>query len=68
MEVARTIAALPPLAIQTHRRILGSMATPTVAASLREELMGQMLVYNSEDFAEFKAARREERPPNYRGT
>jgi enoyl-CoA hydratase/carnithine racemase len=68
MEMARTIAALPPVAVQMHRRVLGTMSTPTVTSSLREELLGQMLVYHSEDFAEFKAARSEKREPKYRGT
>jgi enoyl-CoA hydratase/carnithine racemase len=68
MAVARTIAAMPPVAIQLHRQILSSLATAAVEASLHEELLGQMLVYRSEDFAEFKAARAEKREPTYRGT
>jgi enoyl-CoA hydratase/carnithine racemase len=68
MSVARTIAAMPPLAIQLHRQVLSSLATAAVDASLHEELLGQMLVYRSEDFAEFKAARAEKRTPAYRGT
>jgi hypothetical protein len=30
--------------------------------------LSQMLVYTSEDFQEFRTARAEERPPNYRST
>jgi enoyl-CoA hydratase/carnithine racemase len=68
MDVARTIAAMPPLAVRVHRQVLSSLGTAAVAASLHEELLGQNLVYRSEDFAEFKAARSEQREPVYRGT
>ena len=36
--------------------------------AIHDELLAQMLVYTSADFAEFRAARAEERPPNYRIT
>jgi hypothetical protein len=39
-----------------------------VTKSLHDELAGQMLVYKSDDFAEFKRARAEGREPNYRTT
>ena len=35
---------------------------------LTHELLAQMLVYTSEDFQEFRTARAEDRPPNYRST
>lgn len=68
MEVARTIAAMPPLAVRAWRQNLLDIATPLVTKSLHDELLAQMLVYTSEDFAEFKRARAEERPPVYRVT
>jgi enoyl-CoA hydratase/carnithine racemase len=68
LEVARTIAALPPLAVRAWRQNLLDMATPLVTKSLHDELAGQMLVYKSDDFAEFKRARAEGREPNYRTT
>jgi enoyl-CoA hydratase/carnithine racemase len=68
MQMATTIAALPPLSVRAWRQNLLDLATPTVTASLHAELMAQMLVYTSEDFTEFKAARAEERPPVYRIT
>ena len=45
-----------------------SQSVPPVARSIHHELLGQMLVYQSEDFAEFKAARAEDRAPKYRIT
>jgi enoyl-CoA hydratase/carnithine racemase len=68
LEVAHTIASLPPLAVRAWRQNLSDMATPAVTKSLHDELAGQMLVYKSDDFAEFKKAREEQRPPLYRFT
>jgi enoyl-CoA hydratase/carnithine racemase len=68
LEVARQITTLPPLAVRAWRQCLDDLATPPVAAALHQELLAQMLVYTSEDFAEFKRARAENRTPNYRIT
>jgi enoyl-CoA hydratase/carnithine racemase len=68
LDVARTIASLPPLAVRAWRQNINDMATPLVTKSLHDELTGQMLVFRSDDFAEFKRARAEERPPRYRTT
>ncbi len=68
MSVVGAVAAQPPLAVKVHRQVLGSLATSEVSASLREELLAQMLVYQSADFAELKAARSEGRDPKYRAT
>jgi enoyl-CoA hydratase/carnithine racemase len=68
LEVARTIASHPPLAVRAWRQGLQDLATPMVAGALHAELLAQMLVYKSDDFAEFKRARAEERPPDYRDT
>jgi enoyl-CoA hydratase/carnithine racemase len=68
MTVAEAIATLPPVAVRMHREVLGTLATAPVASSLRQELLGQMLVYQSADFAELRAARAEDRAPVFRGT
>jgi enoyl-CoA hydratase/carnithine racemase len=68
LEITHTIAALPPLAVRAWRQNLNDMSVPPVARSIHHELLGQMLVYQSEDFAEFKAARAEDRVPKYRIT
>jgi enoyl-CoA hydratase/carnithine racemase len=68
MEVAQTIAGLPPLAVRAWRQNMNDIATPLVTKSLHDELVQQMLVYKSDDFAEFKKARSEGRPPQYRLT
>jgi enoyl-CoA hydratase/carnithine racemase len=68
LEAARAISLLPPLAVKAWRQGLLDIATPPITNALHAELLAQMLVYKSEDFAEFKQARTEERPPVYRTT
>jgi enoyl-CoA hydratase/carnithine racemase len=67
-EIARDIATLPPLAVKAWRQCLQDVATPPISAALHAELLAQMLVYKSDDFAEFKQARTEQRAPDYRNT
>lgn len=67
LEVAHTIAKAPPLAVQLFRRTLGRLAGPSVDASMQEESVAQSLVFASDDYAEMKAARAENRAPRYRG-
>ena len=68
LEAARTIASYPPLAVQAWRQGMLDLATPTITTALHAELLAQMLVYKSDDFAEFRQARAEGRPPQYRNT
>jgi enoyl-CoA hydratase/carnithine racemase len=68
MEIAGAIAAAPPLAVRAWRQNLLDMSMPLVAKSLHDELTAQMLIYKSDDFAEFKRARAEGRSPVYRTT
>jgi enoyl-CoA hydratase/carnithine racemase len=68
LQAARAVAAMPPLAVRAWRQNLLDISTPTVRKAIHDELLGQMLVYGSEDFQEFRTARAENRPPNYRLT
>jgi enoyl-CoA hydratase/carnithine racemase len=67
LEIARTIAKAPPLTVQLFRRTLSRMGVPAVDASMSEESIAQSLVFASDDYAEMKAARADERSPKYRG-
>ena len=64
LKAARVIAAMPPLAVRAWRQNLLDIATPPVRKAIHDELLGQMLVYGSEDFQEFRTARAEDRSPN----
>jgi enoyl-CoA hydratase/carnithine racemase len=67
-KAATTVAQMSPLAVRAWRQNLLDIATPTVQKAIHDELLAQMLVYTSEDFAEFRRARAENRPPDYRIT
>jgi enoyl-CoA hydratase/carnithine racemase len=67
-KAATTVAQMSPLAVRAWRQNLLDLATPTVQKAIHDELLAQMLVYTSEDFAEFRRARAEHRPPEYRIT
>src|SRR5262245_4103544 len=67
LEVARAIAGAPELTVKLFLRTLRRLANPLVQQSLAEESVAQSLVFASEDYREFKAARAEGREPRYRG-
>ena len=66
-EIAETIASAPAFTVKMARRNMGLIANGVVKDSIREEGTTQTLVFASEDYAEMKAARTEERKPSYRG-
>ena len=66
LEIAHHIAKNPPFPVKLFRRTLGRMVNPMVQASMAEESVAQSLVFASDDYAEMKSARAEERDPEYR--
>ncbi len=66
LEVAHAIAKHPPFPVKLFRRTLSRMANLPVLLSMQEEAAAQALVFASDDYAEMKAARAEEREPAYR--
>jgi enoyl-CoA hydratase/carnithine racemase len=67
MEVCRKIASNPPFAVKMFRRTLSRVANPLPQRTMQEESMGMTAIYETEDYAEMKAARSEGREPRYRG-
>ncbi|MGI8332138.1 enoyl-CoA hydratase/isomerase family protein [Actinomadura scrupuli] len=67
-EMAEKIAAAPAVTIKMARRVIAHLAEPQVRASMAEELIAQTFVNKSDDYAEFRAARAESRPPHYTGS
>jgi len=67
LELAHAIARAPELTVKMFLRTLRRLANPVVQQSLAEESLAQSLVFASEDYREFKAARAEGRTPRYRG-
>jgi enoyl-CoA hydratase/carnithine racemase len=67
MAVAQEIARRSPLAVKFSRAVLSSLATREVEGSMHEEMLGQTVLFASEDYKELKAARAEGREPKFRG-
>jgi enoyl-CoA hydratase/carnithine racemase len=68
MEMALKIAAAPAVTIKLARRVISHLAQPEITTSMADELIYQTFLNKSEDYAEFRAARAEDRAPNYRGS
>jgi enoyl-CoA hydratase/carnithine racemase len=67
-EMAERIAAAPAATVKIARRVIRHLSEADVRTSMAEELIGQTFVNRSDDFAEFRAARAEGRPPRYTGS
>lgn len=67
-EMAERIAAAPAVTIKMARRVISHLAEPEIRSSMAEELIAQTFINKSDDYAEFRAARAEDREPHYTGS
>jgi enoyl-CoA hydratase/carnithine racemase len=67
-EMAEQIAKAPAVTIKMAREVVRHLAQPEIRASMSEELIYQTFINKSSDFAEFRAARAEDRAPTYTGS
>jgi enoyl-CoA hydratase/carnithine racemase len=67
-QMAERIAAAPIVTVKLARRVIKHLAEPTVRASMADEMIFQTFLNKSDDFAEFRAARAEDREPHYSGS
>src|SRR6202008_708867 len=67
-EMADKIAASPAVTVKMARRVIGHLARPQLRASMEDELIYQTFINKSEDSAEMRPAKADERPPAYRGS
>lgn len=67
-EIAERIAATPAVTVKMARRVLRHLAEPEVRTSMAEELIAQTFINKSDDYAELRAAKAEDRPPRYTGS
>ena len=67
-EMAEAIAAAPAVTVKMARRVIAHLAEPEIRSSMADELVYQTFINKSDDFAELKAARAEERAPKYTGS
>jgi enoyl-CoA hydratase/carnithine racemase len=68
LAMARQIAASPAVTVKMAREVIRHLSVPQIRASMADEMIYQTFVNKSEDFAEFRAARAEDRPGEYSGS
>ena len=66
-ELAEELLACAPIAVGLAKRVLDSIAKPTLAATLEQEVTAQTVCAATEDFVEGAKAVVERRPPSFRG-
>jgi enoyl-CoA hydratase/carnithine racemase len=67
-EMAERIAAAPAATVKMARRVIARLAQPQQRAAMGDELIYQTFVNKCDDYAEMRAARAENRSPEYRGS
>ena len=67
-EMAEKIAAAPAVTVKMARRVLRHLGDPELRSSMADELIFQTFINKSDDYAEFRAARAEQRTPGYTGS
>jgi enoyl-CoA hydratase/carnithine racemase len=67
-EMAERIAGSPAMTVKMARRVISHLSMPETRSSMADEMVFQTFIMKSDDFAEFRAARQEERPPHYTGS
>ncbi len=67
-EIAEQIAAAPAVTIKMAREVIRHLAVPQIRTSMNDEMIYQTFINRSDDVAEMRAARAEDRPPRYTGS
>lgn len=67
-EIAEQIAAAPAVTVKMARSVIRNLAVPELRTSMAEEMIAQTFIARSDDMAELRAARGEDRPPHYTGS
>jgi enoyl-CoA hydratase/carnithine racemase len=67
-EMAEQIAAAPAVTVKMAREVIRHLAQPDIRASMNDEVIYQTFINRSDDFAELRAARDEERDPHFTGS
>lgn len=67
-EMAEKIAAAPQATVKMARKVIQHLSEHEVRTSMADENVFQTFINKSEDYAEFRAARAENRTPKYSGS
>lgn len=68
MEMAGQIAQAPAVAVKMAREVIRHLSVPAVRSSMSDEMIYQTFINRSDDFAEFRSSRADERAPRYTGS
>jgi enoyl-CoA hydratase len=68
LEMAEKIAKSPAVAVKLARRVISHLGEAQLRASMDDEMIYQTFLNKSDDYAEFRAARAEDREPRYTGS
>jgi enoyl-CoA hydratase/carnithine racemase len=67
-EMADKIAAAPQVTVNMARRVIRHLSEPSLRSSMEDELVYQTFISRSDDMAEMRQARAEDRAPRYTGS
>jgi enoyl-CoA hydratase len=67
-EIAQQIASSPAVTVKMAREVIRHLAQPQIRTSMNDEVIYQTFISRSDDMAEMRAARAEERDPRYTGS
>jgi len=67
-DMAAQIASSPAVTVKMAREVIRHLALPQIRSSMNDEMIYQTFINRSDDVAEMRAARAEERPPHYTGS
>jgi enoyl-CoA hydratase/carnithine racemase len=67
-EMAEQIAAAPAVTVKMAREVIRHLSVPPIRASMADEMIYQTFINRSDDMAELRAARSEDRPPHFTGS
>lgn len=67
-EMAEQIAKAPQVSVKLARKIIAHLSQPEIRTSMEDEMIYQTFIAKSDDMAELRAARAEERTPKYTGS
>ncbi len=67
-EMAEEIAAAPAVTVKMAREVIKHLSLPPIRSAMTDEMIYQTFINRSDDFAELRAARAEDRSPRYTGS
>ena len=67
-EMAEQIAKAPAVSVKLARMVIRHLAEPQIRTSMADEMIYQTFLNRSDDFAELRAARAEDREPRFTGS